>query len=65
MTTEKSKAVSMNRMEVKDGRLIINVALTDGVQSGSGKSIVYFTTGGNVGIDGGYKIGVNLYKSKK
>ena len=49
--------------KVEDGRLIINVALTEGHMSGSGKSKVFFTTGGNIAINDGFKLGVNLYKA--
>ena len=51
-----------NTITVKDGRLIIDVALEEGGHlSGSGKNRVFFTTGGNVDCGAGYKIGINLY----
>lgn len=50
-------------VKVEGGRLIINVALTPGHLSGSGKNKVYFTTGGNTAINDGFKLGVNLYKA--
>ena len=52
-----------NTIEVKDGRLIINVALdTQGKRSASGKSVIYYSTGGNITVGDGYKLGINLYK---
>lgn len=49
-------------MKVENGRLIIDVALEDGTPSASGKSIVFFSTHGNVKLNNDYVIGVNLYK---
>ena len=51
-------------VKVENGRLIIDVALTDGRPSASGKNVVFYTTGGNVAINDGFKLGVNLYKGK-
>ena len=51
-------------MEVKDGRLIINVPITEGTLSKSGKSVVSFTTSGNQEINNGFFLGVNLYKKR-
>ena len=53
-----------NTIEVKDGRLIINVALdSKGKISTSGKSKIYYSTAGNITVGDGYKLGVNLYKA--
>lgn len=50
-------------IEVKDGRLIVNVAIdAKGVQSKSGKSMVNFSTKGNVKLESGFIVGINLYK---
>lgn len=52
-------------MEVRDGRLVINVAIDPkGVPSTSGKSLVHFSTHGNVVLNDGFTVGVNLYKRK-
>lgn len=50
-------------VKVEGGRLIINVALTDGHLSGSGKSKVFYTTAGNIAINDGFKLGLTLYKA--
>ena len=50
-------------IEVKDGRLIVNVAIdTKGTPSASGKSKVFFSTHGNIKVNDDFKIGINLYK---
>jgi len=53
-------------IRVKDGYLELRQKLSKGEQSGSGKSIVFFTTRGNIDVEGseGYRIGVNLYKPR-
>ena len=51
-------------IKVEEGRLIVNVALDRGAPSQSGKTIVYFSTRGNLPINGGYVVGINLYKKK-
>jgi hypothetical protein len=56
--------VAEDKIAVEDGRLIVDVALTGGVPSASGKSVVYFSTSGNSEIDGGYVIGINLYRKR-
>ena len=53
-----------DKIAVEDGRLVVDVALTGGVPSASGKSVVYFTTFGNTEIVGGYAIGINLYRKR-
>jgi len=50
-----------DKIEVVNGRLIVDVALTNGTPSASGKTKVFFSTRGNVSV-GDYKLGVNLYK---
>lgn len=54
----------VDKIEVKDGRLVVDVALTAGEMSGSGKSLVFFSTKGNKEIEDGYHIGINLYKKR-
>lgn len=49
-------------IEINDGRLIVNVAIKEGKRSASGKSTIYFSTGGNITVGDGYKLGINLYK---
>jgi len=55
-------ATTEDTIEVRDGRLVIDVALTPGQLSTSGKNTVLFTTRGNKEINDGFIIGVNLYK---
>ena len=53
-------------MKVENGRLIVDVALPKiGERSASGKSDVFFTTHGNVVIEGGFVLGMNLYKKAR
>ena len=50
-------------IEVKDGRLHIDVALAENpAVSASGKSRVHFSTHGNKPLEDGYVVGINLYK---
>ena len=53
-------------IRVVDGYLELRQKLGKGEVSGSGKSTTFFTTRGNVDVEGndGYRIGVNLYKPK-
>ena len=51
-------------IKVENGRFIMDVALQTPRPSGSGKSIVHFTTGGNVKVDDKHIVGVNLYSKK-
>ena len=53
-----------DKITVEDGRLVVDVALTGGVPSASGKSVVYFTTSGNTDIGDGYTIGINLIRKR-
>ena len=53
-----------DKMAVENGRLVVDVELTGGVPSASGKSVVYFTTSGNTDIGDGYTIGINLYRKR-
>ena len=57
-------AKAEDKIAVEDGRLVVDVALTGGVPSASGKSVVYFTTSGNTDIGDGYTIGINLYRKR-
>lgn len=56
-------------IKVENGRLLVDVALGSGVPSATGKSVIYFTTGGNVVVNGAdgapYSIGINLYQKRK
>ena len=57
MTTPKEDII-----EVKDGRLIINVALAENPPpSSTGKTLMHFTT--HTKVDG-YTLGLNLYKKR-
>ena len=54
-------------IKVVDGRLIIDVAIdVKGKASASGKSLVKYSTHGNVDVDDGAhgKIGINYYTKK-
>ena len=52
-------------IKVENGRLIVDVALVDGSPSSSGKTIVYYSTRGNLPIDDKYSVGINLYKKRE
>mgnify|MGYP006403927247 CR=1 FL=1 len=52
-------------MEVRDGRLILDVPISAGVPSESGKSLVFFSTKGNKEINDEFVLGVNLYKKNR
>ena len=52
-------------LEVKDGKLLITVDLSKTFgTSGSGKSVIIASTGGNVAVPGheSAKIGLNVYR---
>jgi len=49
-------------IQVMDGRLIVDVALTTGTRSASGKSVVLFSTHGNLPINDGVVVGINAYR---
>ena len=49
-------------IKVENGRLIVDVALVDGKRSASGKSVVLYSTRGNVVLETGESIGINLYR---
>ncbi len=52
-------------MQVKDGKLIIPVDLSKSFgTSGSGKSVIIASTGGNVAVPGheSAKVGLNVYR---
>lgn len=57
MTAKKPDTIT-----VVDGRLVIDVALDAGTPSASGKSLVFFSTHGNIKLNDGYVIGINLYR---
>ena len=50
-------------IRVIDGHLEIRQKLGKGAPSSSGKSTIFFSTQGNIEVDG-YSLGVNLYKKK-
>lgn len=50
-----------NVVKVENGRLIVDVALDGAKQSASGKSIIKFSTGGNIKLDEGVTVGINAY----
>jgi len=53
-----------DKIAVENGRLIVDVALTGGVPSASGKSLVFFSTHGLTAMDDGYTIGINLIRKR-
>jgi len=55
-------AVKSDTIKVVEGRLLVDVALTAGSRSASGKTMVFFSTHGNQPIADGYIVGINLYK---
>ena len=59
----KAKLGENIQFEVKDGKLLMEVDLTEkGTISSSGKSMVIATTRGNISLPGSeVKIGVNIY----
>ena len=52
------------KIAVEDGRLGVDVALSGGIPSQSGKSLVFFSTNGNTEIGDGFVIGINLYRKR-
>ena len=60
--TTKTQAKA-DTIKVEGGRLVVDVAVTAGHKSASGKSTVLFTTGGNVLVgDSDMKIGITLFR---
>ena len=56
-------ATKVDSIKVEGGRLVVDVAVTAGRKSASGKSTVLYTTGGNVTVkDSDMKIGITLFK---
>jgi len=53
-----------DKVAVENGRLIVDVALTGGVPSASGKSMVFFSTHGLMPMYDGYTIGINLIRKR-
>jgi hypothetical protein len=56
--------IKKDSIKVENGRLLIDVALEAGHPSASGKTTVYYSTGGNITV-GEHKLGLTLYKSGK
>ena len=51
---------------VNGNKVTIEAELTPGVPSSTGKSLLVFTTGGFVPIEGtGFKVAINIIKSRK
>ena len=57
-------AKAEDKIAVEDGRLVVDVALSGGIPSQSGKSLVFFSTNGNTEIGDGFVIGINLYRKR-
>lgn len=49
-------------IRVVDGRLIVDVALDGTKHSASGKSVLLFSTGGNIKLEDGVTLGINAYR---
>ena len=59
---EKRMTKQADSIKVENGRLLVDVALTTGTPSKSGKSVVLFTTSGNLALADGHIVGINLYR---
>ena len=59
-----AKAKTEDKIAVENGRLVVDVELSGGVPSQSGKSLVFFSTNGNTEIGDGFVIGINLYRKR-
>ena len=59
-----AKVKQDDKIAVENGRLVVDVALTGGVPSASGKSMVFFSTHGLMPMDDGYTIGINLIRKR-
>ena len=57
-------AKAEDKIAVEDGRLVVDVALTGGIPSASGKTLVFFSTHGNIEIGDGFVIGINMYRKR-
>jgi|TARA_R100000049_G_C1875589_1_gene33762 hypothetical protein len=53
-----------DKIAVENGRLVVDVALTGGIPSASGKTLVFFSTHGNIEIGDGFTIGINMYRKR-
>ena len=53
-----------DKIAVENGRLVVDVALTGGIPSQSGKTLVFFSTHGNIEIGDGFTIGINMYRKR-
>ena len=53
-----------DKIAVENGRLVVDVALTGGIPSQSGKTLVFFSTHGNIEIGDGFVIGINMYRKR-
>ena len=54
-------AVKENVVKVENGRLIVDVALDGTGRSTSGKSVIKFSTKGNIALEEGVTVGINAY----
>ncbi len=59
-----AKVKQEDKIAVENGRLVVDVALTGGVPSASGKSMVFFSTHGLTDMADGYTIGINLIRKR-
>jgi hypothetical protein len=53
-----------DKITVENGRLVVDVALTGGIPSQTGKTLVFFSTHGNIEIGDGFTIGINMYRKR-
>ena len=53
-----------DKIAVENGRLVVDVALSGGIPSASGKSLVFFSTNGNQEIGEGFVVGINCYRKR-
>ena len=59
-----AKVKQDDKIAVENGRLVVDVALTGGIPSQSGKTLVFFSTHGNIEIGDGFTIGINMYRKR-
>ena len=53
-----------DKITVENGRLVVDVALTGGIPSQTGKTLVFFSTHGLTDMEDGYTIGINLIRKR-
>ena len=57
-------AKAEDKIAVENGRLVVDVVLSGGIPSASGKSLVFFSTHGNMEMGDGFTIGINMYRKR-